>query len=789
MRFFKRLLFQFYNNYYTKLVTVFFSIITVSLLFLMFIFSWQQKEVNEKEKLNFDLNSFSNFTQILEKKVLPDVDNVMFSGVSDIMSFNALSDNDVKNPFVRNNNPFDTTLSYIKRLDNLRAIYPYITTIDIYSYKFDTYISSSSSQYSGGVFYDVLSRKNDLDNKIPYYILDNLKASDSGRIWFAPEQNHTIERYIGKASLVQRFPLFSSPSNDDVVIIINIDPEVIYNDYIKNQILYNSHFYIIDQNNNIILKTSSSEYLSTALNNGVQSNEIKTSPTGTDKFVYDKAEYNIIWNTSAISNWKYIYLAKKPSTLAQLSSSLSFVFIWFVIIFVSCLVITLLVSKKIYKPIDTLLKYTNSVFRNSSNEKKGDIEEIANAFTSINDQLIHYKDTINKNSPLLLNNIAVSLLDGNVKDMEELNSWLSVLNTKFDYDTFFFFIIKIDLEFYEGLNNQNRDLLLLYVREHVEDFYDCGNTNSLKLISCYRQDEIVPFIINIDKEHYFKEKEAASLILSNMSDEISRCISISVSEPIDDLLEFNNQYKETLSYFKYIFIYGNGNIFDREKVKKLDTNIGAYDTSFKKHFKTLLKLCKFSELKVAIQEFYNQAKLNNYSFLYLQTLSAELISMIINEFQNHDIDLPYSEDGNLMASFSKLKNIERCTEWYTNIIDIYAEGLQNKALTIDKKYMQDILDYIDKDIINVTLNSTADKFKVSTAHLSRVFKKQTGRNFSDYVNEKRLDHVCHLLITTDMKISDIVNTMGYQNINYFNKIFKLQYNVTPTQYRKQNRNN
>lgn len=787
MRFFKKLLFQFNNNYYTKLVTVFFSIITISLLFLMLIFSWQQKEVNEKEKLNFDLNSFSNFTQILEKKVLPDVDNVMFSGVSDILSFNALSDNDVKNPFVRNSNPFDTTLSYIKRLDNLRAIYPYITTIDIYSYKFDTYISSSSSQYSGGVFYNVLSRKDDLDTKIPYYLLDNLKASDSGRIWVPPEQNHTIERFIGKTSLVQRLPLFSAPSNDDVVIIINIDPEVIYNDYIKNQILYNSHFYIVDKNDNIILKTSSSEYLSTALNNGRQSNKIKTSTTGTDKFVYNKAQYNIIWNASTVSDWIYVYISQRPSSLAQLTSSLSFVFTWFIVIFISCLAITLLVSKEIYKPIDALIKYTNSVFRNSNDEKKGDIEELANAFTSINDQLMHYKDTINKHSPLLLNNIAISLLDGNVRDMEELNSWLSVLNMKFDYDTFFFFIIKIDLELYEGLNNQNRDLLLLYIKELVDTYYNYENSTSLKLISCYQQDEFMPFIINIDKEKYFKEKEAASIILSNMSDEISKCVSISVSDPINNLLEFKAQYKETLSYFKYIFIYGNRNVFDREKVKKLDTNIGTYDIYFKKHFKTLLKSCKFDELKAAIGEFYNQAKLSNYSFLYLQTLSAELISMIINEFQNHDIDLPHVENGNLITSFSKLKSIDHCAEWYTSIIDKYAEGIQNKALTIDKKYMQNILEYIDKDIINVTLNSAADKFKISTAHLSRVFKKQTGRNFSDYVNEKRLEHVCHLLITTDMKISDIINTMGYQNVNYFNKIFKLQYNITPTQYRKQNR--
>jgi two-component system response regulator YesN len=139
----------------------------------------------------------------------------------------------------------------------------------------------------------------------------------------------------------------------------------------------------------------------------------------------------------------------------------------------------------------------------------------------------------------------------------------------------------------------------------------------------------------------------------------------------------------------------------------------------------------------------------------------------------------------LISSFSKLKSIDHCAEWYANLIDTYTEGIRNRTFTIDSKYMQSILQYIDRDIVNVTLNSVADKFKISTSHLSRVFKKHVGRNFLEYVTEKRLEHACNLIATTDMKISDIVSAMGCQNINYFIKTFKFQYNLTPAQYRKQ----
>jgi two-component system response regulator YesN len=370
--------------------------------------------------------------------------------------------------------------------------------------------------------------------------------------------------------------------------------------------------------------------------------------------------------------------------------------------------------------------------------------------------------------------------------MEELNSWLSVLRMKFAHNSFFFFIVKIDPEDYESWNNQDRDFFLLYVREQVERYYDYKRTDILKIISCYRQDGLISFLVNIDEAEYSKEKEAASVILSKMDDEISNLISIAVSAPITDLSELNKEYKETLTYFKYVFICGNKNIFDREKVEKFDSNNGIYDTAFKKNFKTLLKLCKCEDLKMEIAEFYTQVRQKNYSYLYLHTLSAEIINMILHEFQSNDIPLPQFAKGDLMTSFTKLRSIERCVQWYSDLLDVYAEGIKSRSHAIDGKYMKDILNYIDVDIQTATLNSVADKFKISTAHLSRMFKKQTGMNFSDYVTEKRLDHACHLLLTTDMKIAEVVSTMGYQNINYFNKIFKLKYNITPSQYRKQN---
>jgi two-component system response regulator YesN len=77
----------------------------------------------------------------------------------------------------------------------------------------------------------------------------------------------------------------------------------------------------------------------------------------------------------------------------------------------------------------------------------------------------------------------------------------------------------------------------------------------------------------------------------------------------------------------------------------------------------------------------------------------------------------------------------------------------------------------------------ADQFAVSLFHLSRTFKEQTARNFIDYVVDIRMLKAKELLLTTEDKIKDIADTVGYANVNSFIRLFKRVTGLTPKEYR------
>ncbi|MDR0884824.1 MAG: PocR ligand-binding domain-containing protein [Clostridiales Family XIII bacterium] len=72
---------------------------------------------------------------------------------------------------------------------------------------------------------------------------------------------------------------------------------------------------------------------------------------------------------------------------------------------------------------------------------------------------------------------------------------------------------------------------------------------------------------------------------------------------------------------------------------------------------------------------------------------------------------------------------------------------------------------------------------VSTSYFSKLFAKKTGKNYSDYLREKRIDWAKNLLSSTDLQISDIATDVGFSDASHFVKTFKAFEGITPARYR------
>ena len=98
---------------------------------------------------------------------------------------------------------------------------------------------------------------------------------------------------------------------------------------------------------------------------------------------------------------------------------------------------------------------------------------------------------------------------------------------------------------------------------------------------------------------------------------------------------------------------------------------------------------------------------------------------------------------------------------------------------------KDILKYIENNYMHkITVADAAEVAKFSESHFMRYFKETMGSSFIDYLKDYRLTMAARLLLVSESSILSISEEVGFDNLSYFNRAFKAQYGMTPSQYRK-----
>lgn len=115
----------------------------------------------------------------------------------------------------------------------------------------------------------------------------------------------------------------------------------------------------------------------------------------------------------------------------------------------------------------------------------------------------------------------------------------------------------------------------------------------------------------------------------------------------------------------------------------------------------------------------------------------------------------------------------------TNYVDVMDTNSQSES----RKFVMKVLSYIEEHYQDGDLTTLAKLMHCDLSWLSREIKRQTGQNFTDLVQNKRLSQAAYYLTNTKMIISDIALSVGYENISYFHRLFKKKYGVSPRQCR------
>lgn len=150
-----------------------------------------------------------------------------------------------------------------------------------------------------------------------------------------------------------------------------------------------------------------------------------------------------------------------------------------------------------------------------------------------------------------------------------------------------------------------------------------------------------------------------------------------------------------------------------------------------------------------------------------------------------DLEMIFGLNFKYLNEVSTLNNVERLCEWIIKVLDRFSECMYNIENINNFHIIQKSIEYINDTVnTNISLDSVAEYVYLSPAYFSKLFKKEMGINFIDYLNKVKVEGSKKYLTDLKISLSDIAHTIGYTDQSYYTKVFKKIEGISPGQYRK-----
>ena len=103
----------------------------------------------------------------------------------------------------------------------------------------------------------------------------------------------------------------------------------------------------------------------------------------------------------------------------------------------------------------------------------------------------------------------------------------------------------------------------------------------------------------------------------------------------------------------------------------------------------------------------------------------------------------------------------------------------------EEDMLEELCSLAKKDA-RITIPEICEHFSLSRSALQLLFKNSVDQSPKKYINDKKLERSCQMLLENRYTISEISLRLGYSSIHYFSKSFNMKYHMSPSEFVKQN---
>ncbi|HOJ09745.1 MAG TPA: helix-turn-helix domain-containing protein [Clostridiales bacterium] len=595
-------------------------------------------------------------------------------------------------------------------------------------------------------------------------------------------------------------------------IVINVDYCIVSN-ILKNIINDSESVAFLASGDGTVLSSNNDEYLYSNIKEIInsQSSSINQEPANTN-MIFKGRKMVCYCSNVGINDWK-LYIMIPSNIIFKKSLEIRLITI---LVLISILIIiaiaSLLLSKKIYKPIKAIImllkseaglksidindtSYTNYTnYTNSFNDISGinnacdnsDISVIKNGMNLLLKDKKSLEGLLDENRLLFREYFLINLITGKINDRKLIEKKAGYFNININYEYYQVAAIKnvslynadVDIEEYE---TKKLAMVNIVQKSFTEEKID---------IICSQ--DIDDNILLLIKIHDGANKKRLDSLILKCFETIKKRIEYYLGYEIiagigriyDDILKIELSYKESLKAIKYSFIAGD--IVDICSINYSEDSESFYPLDMENKIISSIKLCDYEKVMLYVNRGVKEIIDNNRDIDHILMSFFNLINFVnrcIFEFGLKPKNIMQQENYNNI-SINNFKNIDEFMGWLELVFKKIVEHNIYMKEQAETDFSSKVKQYIEKNYMNnISLSSVSECFGYNSSYFSRLFKENLGVNFLDYMYQIRIEKAKILLATTNITIQEIAEQVGFTNRISFERCFKKFIEINPGEYR------
>ncbi len=191
---------------------------------------------------------------------------------------------------------------------------------------------------------------------------------------------------------------------------------------------------------------------------------------------------------------------------------------------------------------------------------------------------------------------------------------------------------------------------------------------------------------------------------------------------------------------------------------------------------------------------HNQRDFSIESIMYINNSirNGKNILMVANTLYSRAVNrggvsLTYADSlsSKFIVLIERAKTLEELQQLSKKMIMDYCECVNRFAIKGYTPIIRQVMDHIQQHLQEeISLMTVAEHLNINKSYLSKLFKDEVGKTITDYIHMERIKRACYILEYEHMSMTEIASIVGYNDPNYFTRVFKKYKGITPTDYLK-----